>query len=420
MALVQAYLGIDSLSVDLNFYSRYFYDDEFYNNINFQYDGRTYEDAYLIDGYDGSADLVLAFFGYGIGFDSSGRVNRGTVTALAEGTYSGYDIWDIQGISISASRLNSVASTYSNADDRALIGSVLNGNDTIRLSAYDDRFEGWGGNDQMFGGGGNDTLLGGDGNDTIQGGVGNDIVNGGAGRDHMTAGQGNDIYIVTAGDLTVEQANGGIDQVNSAISWNLSTHVENLTLTGSANSSGNGNSLANSINGNAGHNVLNGGAGSDRILGASGNDTLNGGDGNDMVNGGIGNDLLIGNIGNDRIIGSIGADRMAGNAGADSFVFTALSDSTVSAAGRDTISDFSRAQHDRIDLGALDANARVAGNQAFNYLGDAAFTGQAGELSARNVTGGTLISGDVNGDRIADFALLLDDRMSLGADSFIL
>lgn len=97
-------------------------------------------------------------------------MNRGTVTALAEGTYSGYDIWDIQGISISASRLNSVASTFSNADDRALIGSVLNGNDTIRLSVYDDRFEGWGGNDQMFGGAGNDTLLGGDGNDTIQGG----------------------------------------------------------------------------------------------------------------------------------------------------------------------------------------------------------------------------------------------------------
>lgn len=254
----------------------------------------------------------------------------------------------------------------------------------------------------------------------FRGGVGNDILNGGAGRDHMTAGQGNDIYIVTAGDLTVEQANGGIDQVNSAISWNLSTHVENLTLTGSANSSGNGNSLANSINGNAGHNSLNGGAGNDRIMGASGNDTLNGGDGNDVINGGIGNDLLIGNIGNDRIFGSTGADRMAGNAGADSFVFTALSDSTVSAAGRDTISDFTRAQQDRIDLSALDANARVAGNQAFNYLGDAAFTGQAGELSARNITGGTLISGDVNGDRIADFALLLDDRMSLGADSFIL
>lgn len=420
MALVQAQQGIDSLSVDLNFYSRNFYDDEFANNVNFQYGGRTYEDMYLINGYDGNTDLVLAFLGYGLGFNSAGQANRGTVTALAEMTYSGQDIWYIQDISVSASRLNSVALTYNNADDRALVGSILSGNDAIQLSAYDDRFEGWGGNDRMFGGGGNDTLLGGDGNDTIQGGVGNDILNGGAGRDHMTGGQGNDIYIVTAGDLTVEQANGGIDQVNSAISWSLSTHIENLTLTGSAHSAGNGNGLANNINGNAGNNVLNGGAGSDRVLGGSGNDTLNGGDGNDVINGGIGNDLLNGGIGNDRIIGSPGADRMAGGAGADSFVFTALSDSTVSTAGRDTISDFSRAQHDRIDLSALDANARVAGNQAFRYLGDSAFTGQAGELSARNVSGGTLISGDVNGDRIADFALLLDDRMSLGADSFIL
>ena len=35
------------------------------------------------------------------------------------------------------------------------------------------------------------------------------------------------------------------------------------------------------------------------------------------------------------------------------------------------------------------------------------------------MTGGTLISGDVNGDRVADFAILLDDRLALQADSFL-
>ena len=264
----------------------------------------------------------------------------------------------------------------------------------------------------ITGNAGNNRLSGLAGNDTINGGVGNDVIDGGTGIDRMTGGAGNDTYRVDNGrDLIIETVNQGIDHVQSTVSYTLSNNVENLSLLGTGNLDGNGSTLANFLSGNAGNN---------RLSGLNGNDTINGGAGNDVINGGIGNDLLIGGIGNDRIFGSTGADRMAGGAGADSFVFNALSDSTVSTAGRDTISDFNRAQHDRIELGAIDANARVAGNQAFNYLGDAAFTGQAGELSARNITGGTLISGDVNGDRIADFALLLDDRMSLGADSFIL
>ncbi|MDT1064667.1 calcium-binding protein [Paracoccus sp. CPCC 101403] len=246
----------------------------------------------------------------------------------------------------------------------------------------------------LTGNAGNNRLSGLAGNDTLNGGAGNDVLDGGTGADRMAGGTGNDTYRVdNAGDRVVEGAAQGTDLVQSSISHTLASNVENLTLLGTAALSATGNALGNVLTGNAGNN---------RLSGLAGNDTLNGGAGNDVLDGGT------------------GADRMAGGGGADSFVFTALSDSTAGPTGRDTITDFSVTQHDLIDLRGIDANMSRTGNQAFNYIGNAAFTGHAGELSARTVTGGTLISGDVNGDKIADFAILLDDRLVLGADSFLL
>ncbi|MEZ5959922.1 MAG: hypothetical protein R3C30_05775 [Hyphomonadaceae bacterium] len=46
------------------------------------------------------------------------------------------------------------------------------------------------------------------------------------------------------------QPSGGIDMVISSVSRNLTAHIENLTLTGSANLTASGNSL-NTITGNA-------------------------------------------------------------------------------------------------------------------------------------------------------------------------
>jgi hypothetical protein len=44
------------------------------------------------------------------------------------------------------------------------------------------------------------------------------------------------------------------------------------------------------------------------------------------------------------------------------------------------IVDFSGASGDRIDLSMLDANPKLAGNQAFSFIGKTAFTGKTGEL----------------------------------------
>ena len=101
------------------------------------------------------------------------------------------------------------------------------------------------------------------------------ILNGGAGHDTMIGGDGNDLYIVNSvGDRVMEtSATGGIDRVNSMVSYSLGANLENLVLTGTLASNGIGNGLANSITGNASANIIDGRGGADIMTGGAGNDT---------------------------------------------------------------------------------------------------------------------------------------------------
>ncbi|MFG6082186.1 calcium-binding protein [Paracoccus litorisediminis] len=279
---------------------------------------------------------------------------------------------------------------------RTSVGYTLGGNVEDLLLIGTSKLTGIGNNlaNLITGNSGSNTVLGLGGNDTLIGWNGNDTIDGGAGSDEMDGGVGNDTFLVNAeGDVVIEAAAQGSDLVQSSISYTLVENVEKLILLGSGNIQGGGNSLANVLTGNVGRNNLSGLGGKDSISGGDGNDTLAGGQ---------------------------SADRLTGGVGVDQFVFLALSDSTTKAGGRDTITDFSATDGDRINLAALDADTVGAGDQAFTYIGAAAFTGHAGELVASIVTGGTLISGDVNGDRRADFSILLDGQVTLEANSFLL
>ncbi|MDF3606198.1 hypothetical protein PE067_08675 [Paracoccus sp. DMF-8] len=239
-----------------------------------------------------------------------------------------------------------------------------------------------------------DHLGGYGGNDTLNGGAGADTLNGGAGADRMLGGLGNDIYIVdNAGDRVIELAGQGTDTVRSTVNFTLGANVENLVLLGNGDLAGTGNALSNSITGNAGDNIL---------------------------RGGLGADILNGGAGDDRLTGGLGADRLTGGAGADVFVFEHLLESRPMAAARDVIVDFNRAQGDRIDLSVIDANTTRAGDQAFSYIGSAAFSETAGELRAVRLNGALFVNGDVNGDGKADFSVQVNMAGPLLGTDFIL
>jgi len=100
------------------------------------------------------------------------------------------------------------------------------------------------------------------------------VLNGLAGADSMRGGDGNDNYIVdNAGDQAIEtNAAGGVDRVQSSVSFTLGANIENLVLIGAGAVNGIGNALGNLLVGNAAANQLNG---------LTGNDTLQGGGGGD-------------------------------------------------------------------------------------------------------------------------------------------
>jgi Ca2+-binding RTX toxin-like protein len=217
-------------------------------------------------------------------------------------------------------------------------------------------------------------------------------------------------------------------------------NVENVQLTGVAAINGTGNALNNVIGGNAANNVLNGGAGIDTVsyaaataavtvrldvataqaTGGAGIDTLLGFENlvgsnfNDTLLGNAGNNVLNGGAGNDMLAGGLGTDLLTGGAGADVFRFDTIADSAPGAT-RDTIADFTLG--DRIDLRNVDANVSLLGDQAFSYIGAAAF--------ATNATGqlrlvGNVLQGSTDADVAAEFEIVLTGRTTMALSDFLL
>jgi Ca2+-binding RTX toxin-like protein len=209
----------------------------------------------------------------------------------------------------------------------------------------------------FFIGTGNFTGTGNTDANTIVGGAGDDRLAGGAGAaNQLIGGAGDDTYVVSvAGDTIVEQAGGGTDTVETALSSYLlgAANVENLIFTGSGSFTGAGNALDNRIAGGAGNDTLIGGAGNDTYvvtagdsiveLAGGGIDTAETsasfywlraanvenltftGTGNFTGVGNAGDNVVTGGAGNDVLDGGLGADTLIGNAGSDSFLFdTAL------------------------------------------------------------------------------------------------
>jgi hypothetical protein len=171
----------------------------------------------------------------------------------------------------------------------------------------------------------------------------------------------------------------GNPNVTSSLSYTLpSRDAENLTLSGNRSINGTGNSLDNVLSGNSGANTLKGLAGNDSLDGKGGKDVLTGG------------------------------------SGYDAFVF-----GTSKEANGDTVTDF-REGADKLVFTKIDANVRMKGNQAFSFIGEEAFHNLAGELRAYGSGGKNYVTGDTNGDGIADFTIRVSGSKTFGSSDFVL
>lgn len=135
--------------------------------------------------------------------------------------------------------------------------------------------------------------------------------------------------------------------------------------------------------------------------------------------GGNGRDTLIGNGVANVLEGRGGEDILTGGGGGDIFRFVLASDSFGATA--DVIADFELGE-DVIDLTAIDANGARGGNGTFDFIDDARFGGAAGELrfkisSAASVT---IVLGDIDGDRKADFRLVIASTAGVDGGDFLL
>lgn len=353
--------------------------------------------ANTLDGKAG-ADTMIG----GLGNDT--YVVDGLTDVITENSGEGTDLVQSAGSYTLGDNLENLTLTGSagvNATGNDL-DNVLTGNSGANILA------GGVGNDTMIGGGGNDTFIvadagdvvteaSGGGTDTVQtalsytltanveklvltgadnvngtgntlantltGNSGDNVLDGGTGVDTLIGGLGNDTYVVDAtADVVNENAASGTDLVQASATYTLGLNLENLTLTGSSNINGTGNTLANTLTGNSGNNVLDGMSGADTMIGGTGNDTYvvdnagdvvteNASEGTDLVksaisytlgtdlenltlNGslsinGTGNtvaNIITGNSGINILDGGAGADTMIGGAGNDTYIVDNIGD----------------------------------------------------------------------------------------------
>jgi Ca2+-binding RTX toxin-like protein len=316
-----------------------------------------------------------------------------------------------------------------------------NGNDQ-----YPHELEGTNKADQIYGLAGNDTLIGLDGDDVLIGGVGGDELFGSAGFDMASyAGSSRGVQV----DLLTAYAFGG-DATGDAL-----YSIEGLVGSGKTDHL-RGDDLRNDVQGAGGSDALYGRGGNDRISGGNGTDILIGGEGADELRGdggmdfaryyesnaavtidlakgtGLGGsaqgdrfvgiesidgsnfaDRLIGNGAANWLSGAGAADVLTGGGGADRFYLN-YEEST--AAAPDRVTDFSRAQGDKIVTG--DANAGAPDFQAFKFIGTNEFTG-VGQLRWFQSDGDTIIEGNTDTAAGAELRVVLDPLVNLQAADFI-
>jgi Ca2+-binding RTX toxin-like protein len=363
----------------------------------------------------------LLFYGGALDAADENDGGAGTDTIVLQGNYPGLTLGalglvGIEGLSLQSGAVTRWGQTGTNSYDYRL--TTANGNvapgQQLRVNGQSLRA----GEDLAFDGsaetdGGRFLVYGGFGADTLKGGAGNDIFFFEAGRfgngDRIDGGAGNDAVVISGA------ASGAST---------LAFEIVPLALTGIESLSFNGR-FASDPASQPSYEVMfadgNIAAGATLIVNASslgaaqsltfdasavteGRLRMFGGAGDDELIGGADGDTVQAGAGADRITGGGMGDALTGGSGADTFVYRSNADSSGDAC--DLIWDFEIGL-DRIDLSEIDANLDDGGNQAFDFVGTAAFSFKAGELrTAYDATANLwTVQGDLNGDGAVDFQL---------------
>ncbi|HEX9955420.1 MAG TPA: calcium-binding protein [Allosphingosinicella sp.] len=254
-------------------------------------------------------------------------------------------------------------------------------------------------------------------NNYISASSGNDTLDGAGGADTMEGGSGNDIYYVDdAGDTVFERANGGTDEVRTALAaYVLPAEVERFTGLSASGQSVTGNTLSNTVTGAGGNDIFFLYQGGSDLVRRGGTDIVSGGDGDDLVHfgntltaadqidGGAGNDTLTLQGANinltlsattirfvEKIVFLSHADTSLGLEAAAAFNYRMVTnDQTVSAGGLLTI-----------DASGLDAGEALIFDGSAELNGRFAMTGGAGADNLRGGAGNDLLDGGAGIDRL--------------------
>jgi hypothetical protein len=94
-------------------------------------------------------------------------------------------------------------------------------------------------------------------------------------------------------------------------------------------------------------------------------------------------------------------------------------ETAASKTGADTLVDFSGRAGDRINLKLVDANAKARGDQAFSFIGEAAFT-KAGQVRYETARSYTYVSLNTDADAAAEAVIKLKGSFDLVKGWFVL
>ncbi len=423
----------------------------------------------------GGDDVFIARAGAGSDVIDGGEGNDRIVAAAANVTINVAGLTSIEAIDANGFANVSLIGT-SLVDTIDLSGVALTGIAFIDAGSGNDTVIGTGIADTIVLGSGNDSFDAGDGNDVFIAkiGAGSDLINGGAGFDTIVAATANvAINVAALSSIEAIDAQGfaGVSLIGSSLGETLDfsgialsgiafidAAAGNDTVTGTAFADrfllGSGNDVFNAGDGDdsfllkagAGIDTVNGGTGIDTIIAAAANLSVTlaaftgieeisaggfagvkivGTSGNDVmdysgvtltgiasIQGGSGNDTITGSATADTIFGGSGRDVLTGRAGADSFSFLTTAETGVGALKADHILDF-QSGSDSIDLTAIDADATLAGNQDFTFIGDAAFTGLGQLRIGLDSEGHVALFGNTTGSLTADFQISFDNNAPL-------